>query len=63
MKKLLQQFFRISKNETPRPGVYNRNMLGRAARLSPAPSYWALIPVKPKGLFSSKQQKPFAGEE
>ncbi len=62
MKKLLKQILNGAKADAHKPGVYNRNPKGRAARLSPVPSYWALIPVKPQNLFSSKRQRPYNGE-
>ncbi len=63
MKKILQLIFKSSKTDVLKPGVYSRNVLGRAARLGPAPSYWALIPIKPQELLSSKKQNPFAADE
>ena len=62
MKKLFQQIMMGAKAHVPKPGVYNRNVKGRAAKLNPVPSYWALIPVRPQNLFSSKRERPFNEE-
>lgn len=59
MKKLLEKIFGNAEPGFPRPGVYNRNLLGRAAKLKPAPSYWALVPVKPQQMLPPGNKNPF----
>lgn len=59
MKTFFQQILRGVKARIPKTGVFSRGGKNTQGNFNPAPSYWALIPVKPNNFLSSKKKEEF----
>ena len=59
MKTFFQQIVLGAKARCPKPAFFNQDKKNGAGQFNPAPSYWALIPVKPQSQVASKGNKAF----
>jgi hypothetical protein len=59
MKNFFQQILLGAKARCPRPAFFDRNKKSGTGQFNPAPSYWALIPVKPQSQKASNGNKAF----
>ena len=57
MKITMQQLLKAAKVRSRKPALFNNNARNKSTAFNPAPSYWAMIPVRIEAIFHSKRKR------
>ena len=53
----MQQLLKAAKVRSRKPALFNNNARNKSTAFNPAPSYWAMIPVRIEAIFHSKRKR------